>query len=368
MRINRVESLIVDLPFKRPFVVWRGSIPSKRHVFVSIETDTGLTGWGEASPFLYYAPETADDVHRFIRDAMGSLLLGKDPRDLRMSMGTFEMFDGHLFAKAAIETALWDLLAQAAGLPLFRLLGGAVRSSVPVTVVLHADTPEAMAGEAEDWVGRGFTSLKIKIGFGLDTDEAMVAAVRERVGAGPLIRVDAEEHYTMKEALALGHRLERFSIELISQPVPRDDWTGMRDLRERLSVPVLADEGIHSPADVVQVVRTRAADQINIKVLKSGGLLAAMDMAAICRANHLPVLIGSMIESGIGSLGAAHLAITLPGILSTELCGPLLFAHDGLTHPLAIREGAIWLDADAPGLGNTPDLAYLEANRVADHD
>ena len=98
-------------------------------------------------------------------------------------------------------------------------------------------------------------------------------------------------------------------------------------------MPLLADEGIHAPADVVQAVRTRAADQINIKVLKCGGLLTTMEMAAICRANHLPVLIGSMIESGIGSLAAAHLAIALPGVFSTELCGPLLFANDVLGKP-----------------------------------
>ena len=366
MRITRVETMLVDLPFRRPFVVWRGSIPSKQHVFVSITTDSGLTGWGEAPPFLFYAPETAEDVDRFIRDAMSDLLLGKDPRDVRLLMGQFEMFDGHHFAKAAVEAALWDLLGQSAGLPLYRLLGGAVRPSVPVTVVLHTDEPAAMADEAVDWIKREFTSLKIKIGFGLDADEAMVAAVRKRVGAGPLIRVDAEEHYSMKEALALGKRLERFSIELISQPVSRDDWEGMRDLRERLPMPVLADEGIHAPADVVQAVRTRAADQINIKVLKCGGLLTTMEMAAICRANHLPVMIGSMIEAGIGSLAAAHLAIALPGVFSTELCGPLLFASDALEKPLTIRDGAIILDADSPGLGNAPDLAFLEAHRVAD--
>lgn len=364
MHITAIESLVVDLPFVRPFVVWRGAIASKQHVFVSITTDVGRTGWGEASPFLYYAPETALDVHTFIRDALTPELLGKDPRDLRLLMGQFAMFDGHLFAKAAVETALWDLLAQAANLPLFRLLGGAVRPSVPVTVVLHADDPVAMAGEAEEWIGRGFTSLKLKIGFGLEADEAMVAAVRERVGPAPLIRVDAEERYTVKEALALGRRLERFAIELISQPVPRDDWEGMRALRESLAMPLLADEGIHSPADVMQAVRSRAADRINIKVLKSGGLLPSLEMAAISRANHLPVLIGSMIESGIGSLAAAHLAITLPGVFSTELCGPLLFAHDALAHPLAIRDGAIWLDENAPGLGNAPDRALLEAHRV----
>jgi L-Ala-D/L-Glu epimerase len=365
MRITAVESLIVDLPFKQPFVVWRGAITSKRHVFVSIATDSGLTGWGEAPPFLYYAPETPLDVHTFIRDALAPELMGKDPRDLRALMGQFAMFDGHLFAKAAVETALWDLLGQAANLPLYRLLGGAVRPAVPVTVVLHAGDPAAMADEAEEWVGRGFASLKIKIGFGVEADETMVAVVRERVGSAPLIRVDAEEHYTVKEALALGRRLERFAIELISQPVPRDDWQGMRELREGLSMPVLADEGIHSPADVMQAVRSRAADQVNIKVLKSGGLLPSLEMAAICRANHLPGVIGSMIESGIGSLAAAHLAITLPGVFSTELCGPLLFAHDALARPLEIREGAIWLDEEAPGLGNAPDRAFLEANSVS---
>lgn len=366
MRISLVESVMVDMPFVVPFVVWRGTAPSKRHVLVRIETDTGLVGWGEASPFLYYAPETALDVHSFIRDVLSQELIGKDPRDLRLLMGSFEMLDGHLFAKAAIETALWDILSRAANLSLYRLLGGAVRPAVPVTAVLHTDSPAAMADEAEDLVGRGFRSLKIKVGFGLDEDEAMAAEVRERIGKGPLVRVDAEEHYTVKEALALGRRLERFSIELISQPVARDHWEGMRTLREQLPMPVLADEGIHSPADVVRAVRTQAADMINIKVLKSGGLLAAIDMAAICRANHLPVLIGSMIESGIGSLASAHLAMTLPGVFSTELCGPLLFQSDALQTPLTIRDGAIWLDPNAPGLGNAPDPAFIERHRVMD--
>jgi L-alanine-DL-glutamate epimerase-like enolase superfamily enzyme len=366
MRITHVESLMVDIPFVVPFVVWRGTSPSKRHVFVRIETNTGLTGWGEAPPFLYYAPETALDVHTFVRDVLTNELLDQDPRDLRRLMHGFDAFDGHHFARAAVETALWDLLAQTANLPLYRLLGGAVRAAVPVTAVVHTEAPATMAAAAAELVGRGFTSLKLKIGFGLDEDEAMVAAVREAVGPRPLIRVDAEEHYTVKEALALGRRLDRFGIELISQPVPRDDWNGMRTLRQQLPMPVLADEGIHSAADVMRAVRAQAADMVNIKVLKSGGLLAAAEMAAIGRANHLPVLIGSMIETGIGSLAAAHLAITLPGVFSTELCGPLLFTADALATPLTIRDGAIWLDPDTPGLGHTPDLDFLARNRVID--
>lgn len=364
MKIVAVESFVADIPFRRPFVVWHGSFDRKRHVFVRVATDTGLVGWGEAPPFLSYAPETAADVHAFVVDHLVAALVGRDPRDVRAVMASFEVIDGHLFAKAAVETALWDLLGQAVNLPLYRLLGGAVHPGVPLVTVLRSGAPAEMATEAREWVGRGFRRLKLKIGFGADADEAMVAAVREAVGPAASIRVDAEEHYGPKAALAVGRRLERFQIELLSQLVARTDWAGMAFVRQTLSMPLLADEGIHSAADVLGCARAGAADMVNIKVLKCGGLLSSLEMAAICRACHYPVVIGSMLEAGIGSLVGAHVAITTPGVFSTELCGPLLFADDLLDRPLEIRDGLLRLD-DAPGLGRTIDRARLERYRVA---
>jgi o-succinylbenzoate synthase len=365
MRITSVEAMQVDIPFRQPFVVWRGSIDRKRHVLVRVTTDTGLTGWGEAAPFLYYAPETAADVASMVGDFMASELIGKDPRDVRAIYEHFGMLDGHEFAKCAVETALWDIHGQEAGLPLVRLLGGAVRASVPLVTVLHVADPEEMGREAREWVRRGFRRLKLKIGFGPEQDEAMVAKVREAVGSEPMIRVDAEEHYTTKEALAVGRRLERYDLELISQPVARTDWEGMALLRTALPVPLLADEGIHSPADVMTCVRAQAADMVNIKVVKSGGVLPSLEMAAICRAGHYPVVIGSMIEAGIGTLLGAHVAAVLPGVFSTELCGPLLFAETLLDRPLRIEDGALWLD-ETPGLGAAVDEHLLERYRFSD--
>jgi L-alanine-DL-glutamate epimerase-like enolase superfamily enzyme len=364
MKITAVESIVAEIPFRTPFVVWRGEVPAKRHVFVRIATDAGITGWGEAAPFLFYAPETAEGIHAMLETVVAGELLGRDPRDVRRLVGDLAMIDGHLMTKAAVETALWDVLAQAAGLPLYRLLGGAVREAAPLTAIVGHAAPEEMAAEARQWVARGFRSLKIKIGYGIDDDVAMVAAVREAVGPGPRIRVDAEEFYATKQALAAGRALEPLAIELVSQPVPRTDWAGMAFLRQRLPMPLLADEGIHSPADVVTCVASGAADMVNIKVLKSGGLLASLAMAAICRAHHLPVLVGSMIESGIGSLVAAHFAVAEPAVFSTELCGPLLFADDLLDRPLDLRAGAMWLD-ETPGLGRAPDPAKLDRYRVS---
>jgi o-succinylbenzoate synthase len=364
MRITAVEAIQVDIPFRQPFVVWRGSVDEKRHVLVRVTTDTGLTGWGEAAPFLYYAPETAADAASMVTDFMAREVIGKDPRDVRAIYEHFGMLDGHEFAKCAIETALWDIVGQAAGLPLYRLLGGAVRPSVPLVTVLHVGEPDEMAREAREWVGKGFRRLKLKVGFGPERDEAMVAKVREAVGDGVLIRVDAEEHYTTKEALVVARRLERYNLELISQPVARTDWEGMALLRTALAVPLLADEGIHSPADVLTCVHAKAADMVNIKVVKSGGVLPSLEMAAICHAAHYPVVIGSMIEAGIGSLLGAHVAAVLSGVFSTELCGPLLFAETLLDRPLRIEDGALWID-ETPGLGAAVDEDRLARFRVA---
>jgi muconate cycloisomerase len=358
MRIEHVEAMRVMISFKRPFVVWRGELPGKEHVIVRVRTDTGLTGWGEAAPFLFYSPETAIDIASIINDILAGEIIGRDPRDVRAIHESFGMLDGHLFAKCAVEIALWDILGQAANLPLYRLIGGAVRDRIPVTTVIHSDTPSAMAEEAKELVRAGFPSLKIKIGFGLDQDEAMVAAVREAVGSGIRIRVDAEEHYELKQALAVARRIERYDLELISQPIARTDWEGMAFLRRTIDTPLLADEGIHSPHDVLTCVKHGAADMVNIKVLKSGGLLPSLDMAAICRAAHMPVLIGSMIEAGIGTLFGAHAAAAIPGVFATELCGPLLLADDLLTTPLQVIDGHLTLP-DAPGLGAAVDERRL---------
>ncbi|HET9660768.1 MAG TPA: enolase C-terminal domain-like protein [Thermomicrobiales bacterium] len=364
MKISAVDAFVVDIPFRTPFVVWRGTVPSKQHVLVRITTDDGIEGWGEAAPFLYYAPETAADVFSFISGMMRDELVGREFIDVRSMLRPFAMLDGHEFARAAVETALWDGFGKRYGLPIYRLLGGAAHDSVPVLTVLHVSDPAEMADEAEALVAGGLRRLKLKIGFGVDADEEMVARVRERVGPAIAIRADAEESYTPKTALRVGRRLEKYDLELLSQPVARTDWEGMAFLRRSLALPILADEGIHSAHDVLTCIRAGAADMVNIKVLKSGGATEALAMGALCAAAHLPVVIGSMIESGIGTLMGAHVAKALPPVFSTELCGPFLLADDLLSEPLHVRDGSL-IVPDVPGLGATVDQEKLERYRAA---
>jgi L-Ala-D/L-Glu epimerase / N-acetyl-D-glutamate racemase len=352
VRLTRLETVPVMARFRHPFVVWRGSVLEKCHVIVLLHTDDGRVGVGEAAPFLQYVAETPEDVRATLEHYLAPLLEGFDPLELEQLGRVFEQaLDGHHFSKCAVEMAMWDLVGQKLDVPLYQLLGGRVREAIEIAVVLQTASPEEAAREARERVAQGFHSLKLKLGFGLDEDVARVRQVREAIGPDVAIRVDPEESYTYKQTLALAQALEPEQLELISQPVARTAWDEMRMLRERLSVPLLADECIVTPEDVLQCVRLGAADAINIKILKSGGLVNARRMAAVAHAARLPCLLGSTLELGPGTAFAAHFGVATPTVSwPSEIQGPVLLEDDMLVTPLRIERGRLW-PPHKPGLG-----------------
>lgn len=352
MLVTGLEAIPVVARFRHPFAVWRGTVEAKVHVIVLVHTDDGRMGVGEAAPFLQYVAETPEDVLATLEQYLAPLLVGFDPFELEKLGGVFaSALEGHNFSKCAVEMAMWDLVGQKLGVPLYQLLGGRVREALDIAVVLRTASPEDAVREAHERVAQGFRALKLKLGFGLDEDVERVRRVREAVGPAVAIRVDPEESYTLKSTRALARALEPQALELISQPVPRTAWEDMRLLRERLSVPLLADECIVTPEDVLHCVRTGAADAINIKVLKSGGLLNARRMAAIAQAAGLPCLLGSMLELGPGTAFAAHFGVSNPAVTwPCEIQGPILLEDDALESPLRIEQGRLW-PPDGPGLG-----------------
>jgi len=362
VRITRLEAISVTVRFRHPFVVWRGAVESKGHVIVLVHTDDGRVGVGEAAPFLQYAAETPEDVRATLECYLAPLLEGFDPFELETLGGMFShALEGHNFSKCAVEMALWDLVGQKLGVPLYQLLGGRVREALQIAVVLRTGSPEEAAREARERIAQGFSALKLKLGFGLEEDVERVRRVREGVGPGIAIRVDPEESYDLKSALALARALEPQGLELMSQPVPRTAWEDMRLLRERMTTPLLADECIVTPEDVLYCAHTGAADAINIKVPKSGGLLNARRMIAIAQAAGLPCLLGSMLELGPGTAFAAHFGVSSPAITwPCEIQGPILLEADALESPLRIENGRLW-PPDGPGLGIKLELDRLRS-------
>ncbi len=352
MKITGIKTFPISIPFVKPFVVWRGVAKTKEHVIVQVETDEGIVGVGEASPFLYYASETHQDVVSTIQNYILPLVVGLNPFDLESIDALFHgVIDGHHFSKSAVEMALWDILGKKLGVPVYQLLGGKFRPSVPVVAILKSGEPAQTAHEAEEWVARGFRRLKVKIGFGPEKDIAVVAAVRSAVGNAVSIRVDAEEHYDLKTSIRIARELEKLGIELLSQPIVRDNYHDMALLREATDLPILVDESIVTPEDVLLAVRLGTGDLVNIKVVKSGGILNSRRMAAIARAAGKDCLVGSMLEMGPGTLFAGHFAVSTANVtFASEIVGPLLLADDVIAEPVIYRDGALQIP-DRPGLG-----------------
>ncbi|HEX6971135.1 MAG TPA: enolase C-terminal domain-like protein, partial [Limnochordia bacterium] len=257
-------------------------------------------------------------------------------------------------AKAAIDIAAHDLAAKTLGLPVHRLLGGAVRRRVPLAWAVGLGSTEEMVREAQQYVARGFRTIKLKIGRDPRQDLQNVAAVREAIGPEIALRVDANQGYTVDVAIPTLRRMEAYDLQLIEQPVPRWDLSGMAKIAAALDTPILADEAVFDAHDAWRVIREQAADLINIKIMKPGGLYPSKQVAAVAAAAGVPCLVGSMIEMGPGTAAGLHFAASTPNVLyPSELIGPVMLAGDVICEdrfaPSAVP-GYLEV-SDEPGLG-----------------
>lgn len=222
-----------------------------------------------------------------------------------------------------------------------------------------------MAQEAEAALGAGFTEIKVKVGSGEPAEDiGRVRAVCEAVGDRGHVRVDVNQHWgTPAVAIPAVRQLEGLGLRWVEQPVHAADITGLAEVRAATSVPVMADESVHGMASLLRIIGERAADAVNLKLMKTGGLQPALAMVAAAQAAGLWVQVGSMVESSIGSAAGYHLAVARRHVTSTELTGPLLFSRD--VGDLAYEPPEVRL-SDRPGLGVQVDRDALEELRVGE--
>jgi L-alanine-DL-glutamate epimerase-like enolase superfamily enzyme len=259
---------------------------------------------------------------------------------------------GNGAAKAAIDIAFHDLLGKMTDLPTFQLLGGRVRQEVPLSWVLGIQTPEKAVEEAHHFLKKGIKTIKVKIGGDPEEDIKKIRLIRERLGDQVKLRVDANQGYRSDQAIQILRRMEAFDLESIEQPVPAYDIDGMRQVAEALDTPVMADESVFSLQDAYQVISRRAADIINIKVGKVGGLLPAKKIAALAESANLPCTIGSNLELGVGTSASLHFGLSTPNILyPCDLAiGPFLHQEEIIDPVFELVEGKIE-PMKGPGLG-----------------
>ncbi|MDL4775407.1 MULTISPECIES: mandelate racemase/muconate lactonizing enzyme family protein [Thermomonosporaceae] len=353
-RIVRIGTRVVRAPYRRPFQISSGVSTELISLVAEVETADGAIGVGETSPMTAYTGETLAGVAAAVEGHLAPALIGRDPLDLAGAhLAMDAALRGQRVAKAALDIALYDLAGRVAGWPVHVLLGGRVRDRVPIAWVVGLGTLDEMAEEAARYAGLGFRHIKVKGGEDPARDLETVRAVRAALPPDAELALDANEGYDASTALPALIRMADAGLSLLEQPVPHWDLAGMARLRERVGIRVMADESVQSAQDAMEIVRRGAADVLNIKVLKVGGLYRALRVAAVAEAAGLAVKIGSMPELGVATLAALHLAAALPGAtVPADLVGPLMVRDEPLA-PAAFARADGWVAVpDAPGLGH----------------
>jgi len=342
--------------------------PILEYVLVRIETDDGAVGWGESQVDIGFFGSTLEDVLASVNDYIGPQLVGHDPADRAHHLARVD-FRGHSCARAGIDMALHDLLGRVWGVPVSALLGGRREERIGVSVEVAGGSPDAMAAECVRLVGLGVREFKAKIGGHPDEDADRLRAIRDAVGPDVRLRADANQGYDPKEAIRFCRLVERddLRVGLLEQPVAAHDLEGMALLRAAVDTPICADEACYGPTDALRIVRAGAADVLNVKIGKAGGLIQAQKIAAIAEAAGVRCVLGTAFGTGLEIAAKLHLAAALPNVVDavefTEVAlhGPLLRGpwNEALTLPLV--DGGLPVPTER-GLGVELDPEALRAH------
>ena len=351
MRITGVRIWRAELAYREPFRTALGESARAQVLVVELATDEGLRGLGECAPLPKVTGETLGDALMALK-ALGRELVGSDPlrREVLRELA-LKLAPRCPAARAAVDMALWDLVGQLAGRPLHQLLGG-FRDRVRTDITISLKEPEEMAEDALKAVEAGFRALKLKVGEGgVEKDVERVRAVRDAVGLTVELCVDANQAWSVQEALKAVRELGRLEVAFVEQPVPAEDLPGLARVRWASPVPVMADEAVLGPGDALKAIQAEAVDLINVKLMKCGGISEALRLAAIAEAAGVGLMVGCGGESRLAITAGTHLAAALKVFQHADLDSDLLLAEDIVAKGGSSVERGERLLPSGPGLG-----------------
>ena len=357
MRITSVQAFPLAAKLSSPFKFGHIVRTHSQNVLVKIEAEGGITGWGEACPVPQLTAETSDSITSLVSGEVANTFVGADARQRTTLLDTVKrVHTGIDFTLAALDTALLDLVAREAGVPVADLLGGRVRDRVQVHgSVGWSESPEDVAKVAATQAGE-FTWLKLYAGRGaLDDDLVKIEAAADQVGPTHPFLLDINGLWTVTDVVRAAPRLASAGVQLVEQPVHPADYEGnavaTRILRDEYGIDVAADESIRTPADVAAVATAGAASVVNVGMSKMGGITPALEAAKVAAAHGLEVMVGGVVELGVANAAGLQLAACLPSLAAPSyLMGPLKYAEQ-VTTPV-INPVDSYLDVPAgPGLG-----------------
>jgi muconate cycloisomerase len=356
MKITGVELFHISIPFAKPYKLSKvyGTRHNAEAVILKLHTDEGLVGLGEADPLNPFSEETPATVMVVTRDHLAPQLMGRNPNHIAAIESNLDlMVHGNLLARGAVNMALFDIVGKANNIPAHLLLGGLHHSESPLLAPVGSGSPEEDKASIQQQIEDGYRTVMIKMGALPIADEIkrMVSA-KAHFGDQIRIIIDANQGWTVAEALEFIDGTHGSRPDLLEQPIAREDIDGLKNIRNRILCPLSADESIASIREAAALIRQKAVDAFSIKVSKNGGLSKAKKIAEMAHAFGLKILMNSMLEFGITQAASLQLGSTLPNLLDMgHAYMSVLRMSDDITDFAENISNSVVTVPSAPGLG-----------------
>lgn len=353
MIIKNIKLARLSVPLITPFKTAIRSVECIEDVVVIIETHCGAIGYGSAPSTPLITGDTHNSIIAAVTQLIAPKLIGRDIENLTENLAAIEhSIVGNVNAKAAVEIALYDLWGQYFKSPLYKLLGGG-RSQLKTDVTISVNQIDKMVSDSLKAIDQGFDVLKIKIGKNINHDIERVKEIYSAVDNKAILRLDVNQGWTAKQTVFAVQQFEKqgIALELIEQPVKANDIAGLKFISERVNTPIMADESAFNCKQVLEIIKQNAADIINIKLMKTGGLSQALQICEIAKVFQVDCMIGCMLEGSIAVAAAAHLASAKSDVITKiDLDGPALGKYDPVKGGVKFNGSQITL-AQSNGLG-----------------
>lgn len=342
----------MSLPLKKSFKTAVRSTNITNDVIVKVITDIGNVGFGSAASTGLVTGDTMESIDGAIINYIKKSIIGMDIQNIEgILIKLNSCIVRNTSAKAAVDIAIYDLYGQMYNAPLYKILGG-YRKELETDITISINSPGEMAKDSIEAVKLGYKTLKIKVGRDTELDMERMKAIRKAIGNDINLRIDANQGWKPKEAVRVLRKIEDegINVEFVEQPVAAENIEGLKMVTDNVDIPVMADESVFSPRDAVKVMEMRAADLINIKLMKTGGIYNALKICSLAEIYGIECMIGCMLEGKVSVTAAASLAAAKSVITKIDLDGPQLCSRDDVVGGVIYDNSKIILN-EKSGLG-----------------
>ncbi|MCL5783462.1 MAG: dipeptide epimerase [Candidatus Thermoplasmatota archaeon] len=354
--IKSISYTKLELQMKKPFKISLGSTDAYEGFLVKVVSDDGFTGYGEATPTPFITGDTMGSIEHELNVFSKQLIkMDENPELINEKMKS--LMKSAKASRNAVDTAIWDIIGKRSNISLKKMFGG-YRSNILTSYTVDLVDRNSAKQQAKELLDSGIQVFKIKMGSGIKEDLDRVKAVREVIGPDRMVYVDFNQAYTAKKTVEIARKLEAYEIEFLEQPVPANDLKALKFVRNNTAIPVVADEAIFTPEDVSTILGMEAADGINIKLMKSGGITDSVKMVNTAESFRAPVMIGCMIETRLSNTAGLVVALAKKGVKYTDLDGYSSIVKDIAEKGIELKDGYISSNEDA-GLGVTLKREYI---------